>query len=247
MRLLKYIVLAVVLTSACSKHFKPSSTQAYHYDLINIKNDSVSDARILPYKLNLHDEMNTVIAYSDSILTKDGFETTLGNFVLQAIQHYLDFNKTEIKTNYVIFTNRGGLRNSLPLGNIKKESIFELMPFDNEIVVLTIKGDKLKNGFKSVNENGKLLSWNLFCKIINNKVEDVRIGKSEFDSEKSYTVVTSDYIANGGDDSFFLSNPESYETTNVKLRDAIIEYCVFLTKQNTHIKPYKDGRITIEK
>ncbi|MBK7667363.1 MAG: 5'-nucleotidase C-terminal domain-containing protein [Sphingobacteriaceae bacterium] len=88
--------------------------------------------------------METVIAKSDSSLTKDGFESSLGNFVLMATEEFININKPEIAGNCVLFINRGGLRNNLPMGEITKGNIFEVMPFDNEIVILTLSGQKLK-------------------------------------------------------------------------------------------------------
>ena len=59
--------------------------------------------------------------------------------------HHIDF----------CLLNNGGLRTSLPQGNITRRKIFELMPFENELVVVTISKEKmtdLKAYLKNYNE-----------------------------------------------------------------------------------------------
>jgi 2',3'-cyclic-nucleotide 2'-phosphodiesterase (5'-nucleotidase family) len=72
------------------------------------------------------------------------------------------------------------------------------------------------------------------------------LGK-EIDPNAEYKIVTTDYLANGGDNCSFFANPLSYRVTKIKLRDAILSYCDFLTQNNQHIKPFANGNIIISK
>ncbi|MBK7667119.1 MAG: 5'-nucleotidase C-terminal domain-containing protein [Sphingobacteriaceae bacterium] len=191
--------------------------------------------------------METVIAKSDSSLTKDGFESSLGNFVLMATEEFININKPEIAGNCVLFINRGGLRNNLPMGEITKGNIFEVMPFDNEIVILTLSGQKLKESIDGMIKENKLISFNLLMDLKDKQAENITVYSSPFDINKTYKVVTTDYLAMGGDNCHFFGKPISYETTGVKLRDAIINYCESLTKNNIQIRPLRFGRIKISK
>ncbi len=245
-KLLKYLLLPFLLLSACTRHFIPTQTKASYYEIKQFKSDSIANLRISPYKSSLDKEMNTVIAYSDSALTKDGYECTLGNFLLQAVEHDINI-KSDYKDKCVFIFNRGGLRNNLPFGEITKQNIFELMPFENEIVVLTIKGEKLMECIKAICTEGKLISFNLNFTIKDKSPIEIRVSGQDFDSSKNYYVVTSDYNANGGDNCTFFANPLKFENTNVKLRDALLMYCNYLTKNKAHITPFTNGRITISK
>ena len=40
--------------------------------------------------------------------------------------------------------NMGGLRNILPQGNITVDAVFEILPFENSLCVLTMKGTEIK-------------------------------------------------------------------------------------------------------
>jgi 2',3'-cyclic-nucleotide 2'-phosphodiesterase (5'-nucleotidase family) len=243
-RLLRYTLFLVIL-SACTAHYHVSETKSTHYDLKASKNDSIALLNTLPYKQKLDLEMKQVIAYSDSALTKDGFETSLGNFVLMASEDYIHLNKKEVAGNCVFILNRGGLRNNLPKGEITKGNIFELMPFDNEIVILKITGQKLFEGIKAMLKEKKLIAWNLSMKIRVDAPEDIQVNGKPFDISKDVFVVTTDYLAMGGDNCSFFSKPISYEDTNEKLRDAIINYSEGLTKNNKHIQPRRTGGFKI--
>lgn len=245
-RLLRYGIFLIIL-SACKGHFHVSETKSSHYELKTVKNDSIANLSLLPYKAGLDKEMKTIIAQSDSSLTRDGFESSLGNFVLMATEEFININKPEIAGNCVLFINRGGLRNNLPMGEITKGNIFEVMPFDNEIVILTLSGQKLKESIDGMLKENKLISFNLLMDVKDKQAEKIIVYSSLIDLNKSYKVVTTDYLAMGGDNCHFFGKPISYETTGVKLRDAIIYYCESLTKNNIQIRPLRFGRIRISK
>jgi 2',3'-cyclic-nucleotide 2'-phosphodiesterase (5'-nucleotidase family) len=139
--------------------------------------------------------------------------------------------------------NNGGLRTSLPEGNITVGKIFELMPFENDMVVLTLSGSKTRGLMNYIaKSNGQPVSG-LSMNIINEKPKQVMIGGQEFDSLKTYRIVTTDYLASGGDKMRFFSEPISYQTLNTKLRDAIMNYMRDENKKGNMLNPKTDGRI----
>ena len=183
-RLLRYGIFLVIL-SACATHFKVSETKSTHYELKSAKNDSTTLLSTLPYKQKLDLEMKQVIAYSDSALTRDGFEPSVGNFVLMATEEFITINKKEIAGNCILFMNRGGLRNNLPIGEITKGNIFELMPFENEIVILTLSGQKLKESIDGMVKENKLISYHLSMNIKDKQADNISINGSVFDINKT--------------------------------------------------------------
>ena len=245
-RLLRYTLFLVIL-SACKAHYHVSEVKPTHYELKTSENDSIALLSVLPYKNKLDMEMKQIIAYSDSSLTRDGYEPSVGNFVLMATENYINVNQKDIAANCVLFMNRGGLRNNLPMGNINKGNIFELMPFENEIVILTLTGQKMKETIDGMLKDNKLISYHLSMNIKEKQAENVMVNGSAFDINKNYLVVTTDYLAMGGDNCHFFGKPVSYIETKVKLRDAIIDYCEFFTKNNLHIKPVRLGAIRVSK
>lgn len=246
-RFLKYGVALLILLSACKQQHHLSHTQATHSELKSIREDSLTAAIISPYKNKIDTQMNEVIAMCDSTLTKDGYESTLANFVMQAMDSFV-FEKTpNYRAKTIAMVNRGGLRINLPKGEISVRTIYELMPFDNNIVILTISGKALKEALISFCDNGKLFSNNIEFYMDKKKPINIKIFGQDWNENENYIIVTTDYLANGGDNCFFFENPIKTESTGVKLRDAIIDYCRNLTKLNKRIIPYKNGRITVSK
>jgi hypothetical protein len=109
-----------------------------------------------------------------------------------------------------------------------------------------LKGDKLKECLNVMNANKKLLPFKIGYPA-NASPETIKIFGEPLDTSKDYLIVTSDYLSNGGDNCSFFLNPVKQEATNVKIRDAIISYCEFLTANDQHIKPFTNGKNGIPK
>ena len=62
-----------------------------------------------------------------------------------------------------------------------------------------------------------------------------------------YKILTSDYLINGGDNFTFGDKKLSIVSPNLKLRDALIYYCMHLNYSNKTITAYTDGRLNISK
>ncbi len=245
-RLLKYSILLFILLSACKHYYTPVQTIATHSELKDFKNDSVSIFFIAPFKKELDVKMNEVIAYCDSALTKDGTESSLANFVMNAVEYSV--NKTNPELKKIIPTvNRGGLRINLPKGDISVRTIYELMPFDNEIVILKLNPAKLKEAVNYFCDNGKLFTNYLEFYCDKKNGINLKIHGEILNENSEYTIITTDFLANGGDNCTFFSNPLYYSNTGIKLRDAIIDYCRYLTNKNLHIVPFKNGRISVSR
>lgn len=207
-----------------------------------IQNNSSTDSLIAPYKLQLENEMNEVLIFSETEFTKSNPEGTLGNLVadisLQSAQKI-------IQVDFCLLNN-GGLRTSLPKGNITKGKIFELMPFENELVIVTLSAQKTIELFNYVANKGGQPIAGVTMKIKNNKAEEILISNEPINENKIYKVVTTDYLANGGDNMIFFSNPISMQNLNIKLRDAIIFFLQEKNSKSENLKAYTDNRISIE-
>ena len=225
------IYIVIVILSSCSKEL---NLQSYNSETIgvNISPDSTILNIIAPYKKAIQFEMNEVISYSKTNLTKKGNESLLGNFVTDLCLHYADA--------HMCVMNNGGLRTSINKGDITRGKIYELMPFENELVILRLnKKDYIGLLEYICRRGGEPFSG---IKITMNKKREI-INHSwpvNFEQGEYINVLTSDYLANGGDKMSFFKNKEQIKV-GIKLRDAIIDYC---TKTDT-INVQIDGRLKI--
>lgn len=95
--------------------------------------------------------------------------------------------------------NNGGLRNPLPAGEIRLGHLFELMPFENEAVLLKISGQTADSVFSHVAKRGGEPVSGLRLEVSEIGTVTAWVRGARFDSRREYWVVTSDYLAQGGD------------------------------------------------
>ena len=211
-----------------------------------LKSDSAITAEIAPYKEQFSKIMDEVLAVSDQVLMKSNPEGLLGDFTaditLTKAQEFCSEQKDSCAAEICVLNN-GGLRNPLPKGTITLGNIFQLMPFENEIVILKLKGEAVKEFLDFVANKGGMPIAGMRMKIKNSMANEVTIGGKPFDISKSYSIVTSDYLADGGDNMTFFAKPIKKIITGKKMRDAIIEYLKDESKKGNIISIKKDGRI----
>jgi len=198
--------------------------------------DSAFLSIIEPYKIGIDSIMNEVLCYSRSEMFKKKPESELGNFVTDlCLERFSD--KADI-----CVMNYGGLRSALPKGKITIGDIYTLMPFENELVIVELDAsENIELIEYIVSRGGEPFSG---IEIIINKQGEIQYQKKGFGSfdENKIRVLTSDYLANGGDDMKFFKDKKQ-KKVGLKVRDAILEHC--LVKDT--ISPYLDERIKYEK
>ncbi|MBL4657589.1 MAG: 5'-nucleotidase C-terminal domain-containing protein [Flavobacteriales bacterium] len=210
--------------------------------------DSAMTALIEPYKSKLDKDMNAVLAQCEQDMGKGNPEGLLGNFIadltLAKTNQYC--KEANLPPADITMLNNGGLRTTLIKGPIYKKRIYELMPFENEMVVLTISGEKMKSLFDFLARIGGMPVSALTMVIVDGKPTEMTVGGKPFDIKNTYRVATSDYLAEGGDKMRFFLDPIKRDNLVHKLRDAIIEYVEEKGQQGEVITAKLDGRIKIK-
>jgi hypothetical protein len=132
---LPLFVLFVSIYFSCktsSIHLNAISQQS-----IQMNKEVVSDEEftkeIEPFKTILDKEMNAVLIVSENEALKGTPESELGNVVTDMVLYKAKQYAQSINKDVdFCMLNNGGLRGSLPKGDINLGKIFELMPFENE-------------------------------------------------------------------------------------------------------------------
>lgn len=180
---------------------------------------------IAPYKQQLEASMNQKIAYTAVELNKDGDNSNLGEVLTDFT---LDKARAWGKENGVAevhsaILNIGGIRTIIAQGDILVRHIFEVMPFENEIVIVKMKGEDIQGVFDyyaKTMRNNPVSGFNI-------EVEDGKLTKGLINGEepqigKTYYIATSDYLALGGDAMYFFGKGEVIPT-GLTLREVFIE------------------------
>ncbi|MES2005460.1 MAG: 5'-nucleotidase C-terminal domain-containing protein [Bacteroidota bacterium] len=229
-RNLFYISILFVLTVACSSS---QQTTALSYKDYRIEKDLKPDSGLVkmlqPYAGSLNATMNKVIGFSNNNLSAKQPESGLGNFMADCIRIMAE--KKFGKKVDAGFMNQGGIRSYIPQGNITVGKIFELMPFDNLIVLQEVKGAVLKKFLdKTASDGGWPVSTGVIMGIKDKKAVNILIGGKPLDENALYVIANSDYVANGGSDCDMLRNI-TQQNKGYLMRDALIEFVSELTQQ----------------
>ncbi|HOJ85786.1 MAG: bifunctional metallophosphatase/5'-nucleotidase [Elusimicrobiales bacterium] len=177
-------------------------------------------------------KMDVVIGKALENLNYDSptFDNPIGNFVTDV---------TRWKANAdMAFQNAGGVRNIITAGDIKLRDVYQVMPFENTIVKLKMKGsliyelikDNLRQDRTAMHISGITVKY----KLIDGKVSEIKIEKDgkPLEPEKEYTVATNNYLTSGGSGGRAFSKASEVNDTLILVRDAMIEWI----KANKEIK-----------
>ena len=212
-----------------------------------VKSDSLTDAFVLPFRDSVQSKMNREIGWSEVALTVYTPESPMSNFVADLM---LTDSRTQAANQQLAIpdfalVNIKGLRTGLPQGRITVSNIFQLMPFENEVVMVQLTGDEVLQLFSHMASMGGDGVGGASFVIRNNVVENPCIGGIAVDTQRSYWVVTSDYLAGGGDRYKMLAHSTAVKL-EITLRDMILHHIEALTAANKFIQATTDQRIRHE-
>ena len=180
-----------------------------------LKTDSSIISIYKPYKNGLDSIMNQILCYSPYFLEKKRPEAPLNNWMADVCYKHSSKN---YEADFCLL-NYGGIRSSLPKGFITTKNIFQLMPFENELVIVEIPNSSFAKVLDYLKISGGHPISNISLKITDNKVD------CSLKSEESIRIVTSDYLANGGDKMFFFADSISMIKTGLKIREVLLAEC----------------------
>lgn len=235
----------ILFFSACSTIIPPQVNYSSYKVNTTAFADSSYNLMLKPYRDSLNKSMNEIIGFSTNGLSKRQPESGLGNFMVDAIK-----TMAEKKMNKKIdaaFVNFGGIRTYIPRGDVTMGKIFELMPFDNVIVVQNLTGNQLITFLNLACEKGGWpVSEGLTYTIKDKKLGDVLINNKPLEQNATYVIANSDYIANGGDNCEVLKAIPQ-QNLNYLIRDALIDYTKLLTAEGKPINANIENRVTYAK
>jgi len=196
--------------------------------------DSLSSTKeiedfIQPYKQKVESEMNKVLSYTpiDLLRTDGELESSLGNLMADLCFERANpvfLSRTGKNIDFSMF-NYGGIRAAISKGNITTEHAFNLMPFENSLVVVELSALKIKELVNYLIKNNRAHPLSKHINLtITKKGYDLTINNEALDDSKTYFVLTSDYLQNGGDLMNFFKEPIALHKIDYKVRNAIIDY-----------------------
>lgn len=235
----------LVLTSLCAcqqpQQVIGATTEAIPVDAsADAIEDTVYLAQLAPVKADLEREMNVQIGYAPEDLWVDAPECPMLNWASDALWEAA--KKLYPGKVDIAIVNMGGMRCAWPKGPITRGNVFELMPFDNQLVVLTLKGEDVLALCESFARYGGQGVAGMRVTVIDNKLANVTVGGKPVDPKGSYTVATSDYLSGGADHMDALTRYTEYWNSERLIRELYMEA---VQTQDT-IRAAVDGRMTMQ-
>lgn len=238
-----FILLVCFAGLSCNTTYQSQSLQYKSYRLTDTQQKDSGLLKFLqPYSTNVNKTMNDVVGIAEISLDKKAPECTLGNFLVDA---FLSMAAEKYNTKVdVAFLNFGGMRlTQLPAGNVTNGKIFELMPFDNLLILQKLKGDVLQQFLDLTAAKGGWPVAGITMQIKDKKAINVMVGGKPLDPTATYTTVNSDFVANGGDNADMLRTVPQI-TNGYLMRDAIFDYIKKLKSQGKNISANIENRVT---
>ena len=212
------------------------------------ENDNTIENYISPYRSRINKDLDSVLAFCPVTLDKKAInlQSTIGNMMADVVLEYGNkvFEKRENKSISICILNNGGIRAILPKGNVTARNGFEIMPFENSLVVIALRGREIREliAYFVKERQAHPLAGLTFTIDKNNVAKNILVQGNQLQDDSLYYVGTNDYLANGGDNMSFFSKGEHTYDLDYKLRNILIDYF----KNVTTVTSKQDNRIIVE-
>ncbi|MDD3040609.1 5'-nucleotidase C-terminal domain-containing protein [Bacteroides sp.] len=211
----------------------------------DVNSDTKAKAILNSYKEKVDKMMYEVIGVSEMKMDKGRPESLLSNLVAEVLRISADCVLKHPADIGVM--NMGGLRNILPAGNITVDAVYEILPFENSLCVLTMNGAEIKNLLTVIaSQHGEGLSGAQIEITKDGKLLNATVQGKLIEENREYTVATIDYLADGnGGLTPFLQADKRECPDSATLRELFLKYVKQQTASGKKITSKLDGRITI--
>lgn len=216
----------IVLTFSENAH-KVVAAEAAVVDLV--AKDLVADAAVQDITRKAQNEVapvkDIILGYTKKELSHNKASvSTLGQWVTDVMRRTMKAD--------IAFQNGGGLRTSIPAGNITIGNLYEVVPFDNTLVTLELTGKQIKENLEYGIYNkqiGMLQFSGLVVKYDKSQPEGKRVVEvslhngRRLDLNKTYKVVTNDFLAQGGDGFTTFTQGKYINDSQIPLRNLLMD------------------------
>ncbi len=218
----------------------------------SVAEEEGTKARIAEAAAPLDEIRNEVVAETSDAIEGDrsvcrAVECPMGNLVADAM-----LDRVKDQGIEVAIANGGGLRASIDAGEVTMGEVLTVLPFQNTLSTFQVTGatlvEALENGVSQMEDGGGRFPQVAGISFTvdpsaepGSRVSEVMVGGEPIDPEKTYGVVSNNYVRNGGDGYKMFVDAQNAYDFGPDLADVTAEY---LAEQGPYA-PYTDGRIKV--
>jgi len=210
--------------------------------------DASIEQFITPYRDHINQDLDNVLSYAPQNMDKSQgkWQTTIGNFLADITLEKANrlFYQKYDKNVDICLLNHGGIRAPIAKGDVTARTAFQVMPFENSLIVAELKADQIiemVDYFIQAKRAHPIAGIKIQLTDDQANYQNIYINNQLLDPNQTYRVATSDYLLTGGDNMNFFAKALNTYDMNYKLRNLIIDYF----KENDTIPIVLDDRITI--
>ena len=245
---LTYIILSIAIYGYAQNVSVPK--YKYKYEMVRV--DSTYDAKIDPKlakyvdkkRRQMEKKMQVVIAHSDAELESYAPESPLSNFLTDLLLNEASkyIKDTTFDNLDLSMLNFGGIRTSMPAGDVTIGDLYRISPFDNYLTFIALKGSELKKALNRFTDqfNAPYAGATIVYK--SKKPAEITVQGKRIDDNRLYKLVTLNFISDGGDHLLEGIQYEKIEYTTITFREFLIAELKAMTARGEIVTGKKDGR-----
>lgn len=246
------IILSITVWGYAQNVSAPKHRYSYRTVCLDSTYDSKTDPKLAKYvakkRAQLEKRMQVVVAQSDAELESYAPESPLSNFLTDILLN--ESSKYAKDTTFanldLSMLNFGGIRTSMPAGDVTVGDLYRITPFDNYLTFILLKGSELE---KALNRfDGQFIAPYSGAVIIFDKYPKewtptaIFVNGLPLDENRLYKLVTLNFIADGGDHLLEDIQFEKIEYSTITFRDFLIAELKAMTARGEIVKGEKDDR-----
>ncbi|MFX0556827.1 5'-nucleotidase C-terminal domain-containing protein [Maribacter sp. CXY002] len=231
---IKHFVIFLTLAFFISCKQAPNTLTEIEAKQIPVDTSFTSVAEVANYIQPYHDRVNAVLdstlAFAPYKIAKtDGiYNSTAGNLMADIVfeQTAPIFRKRTSKELDFVLLNHGGIRSIISQGNVSARTAYEVMPFENTIMVVELDGASVLDMISYLIKSKRAHPVAGIQIILNSDdtLHSLKVQGKPFDKNRTYYVATNDYLVSGGDNMVFFKDAKAITEIDYKIRNAMIDY-----------------------
>ncbi len=238
----RLLILLLVVPALAFAQREVKSTRLELTSALDEKPDSAAMQLLIHYREAVDSIVSPVVGRSETMMTPGRPESLLGNWVADAMMDFSDFDGGGRADLGIV--NVGSLRASVPVGDVTRGDVMLIIPFQDNLAVAYLSGSDLLALMSEIAlAGGEAVSHEVSMTMTpDGRLKDVSISGQPIEEERTYRVVTLDYLAEGNDRLPSFAKAGRVEIGDQCIRDILVES---VTRSGV-ITSSMEGRIKVE-